>query len=197
MGRRSQNHDDTPPAPVGSNVTDQTRKEYYKRALKSQQEIDNQKEILKACEDDLKAVLKGAKAAGVSEVAIKAALKARNRDRDELIKEQQDIARMMAISGVWPSIQVDMFSGYTTPVVQAEETTVDVAYDQGHTAGVKGENRTVNGYVPGTEQFEAWDRGWITGQSGNVERLIPAERSKKHAQKLAAIDPENPLFSDE
>lgn len=203
MASRRQSDDQAPP-PRGSNVTDLARKEFWKRALKDQQEIDKAEEILKAAKDMLRDTLKVAKGQGLDPTAIKTALKARLRDRDELAAEQREIVRMMAISGVWPTIQTDLFAGVITEAAAAHETTVDVAYDQGHTAGVKGENRTVNGYVPGTEQYDAWDRGWLTGQSGNVERLVPADQKARGRPKKAVSAPpadegesDAALFGDE
>lgn len=189
MVRHKTPDDETMPPAKGSNVTDETRREYYKRSLKAQQEIDRAKEVLKSAVGELRAIMKGAKTAGVCTAAISTALKLRLRDKEDLIYEQRETARMLALSGVWPSIQTDMFNTLM-PTDLTAEITVEVAYDNGHACGLKGENRTINPHVPGTDKYDAWDRGWLMGQGGNVEVLTPADKKsrKKHKEAVAKME---------
>jgi len=170
----------------GNNVPDETYRHYYKEALKVQQEVERIQELLKAAKDTLNGVLKVADGAGVPKDAIKYALKVRLLDKDDLIAEERAKARMMALSGVWPSIQTDFFGTMGEPADLTNETTIDMAYDHGHTCGVKGENRTINPHHHGTEKWDAWDRGWLTGQGNNVEKLAPKGSKKRMTKKEQA-----------
>lgn len=180
--------DDTahPTPGPGGNVTDATRRQFYKGALKAQQAIDEAAEILSAAKSVLKSILKNAKAEGIIPSAITNALKLRTMDKDDLILEQREHARFLALSGIWPSIQTDFFSALVPAPDLTAETTVDVAFDNGHTCGVKGENRDINPHVPATEQWEAWDRGWLQGQGSNVEKLGGRKRMTKKEQAAAS-----------
>lgn len=201
MVRKPKDDAETLPPVAGSNTTDETKRHYYKQALKAQQVVEEAQEVLKGAKDVLNNVLKVAGENGVNKAAIKFALKARLLDKDELVHEQREIARMLALSGIWPSIQTDFFADLKPPVDLTAETTADVAYDNGHTCGVKGENRTLNPHVPATEQYDAWDRGWLTGQGANVEKLVPAATRKgrkgketEPATDVPAAEIVEPLF---
>jgi hypothetical protein len=198
---------------AGSNVTDETKRGYYKKALKAKQEAEKAAEIYKAANAEYRLVLKAAKGAGVSSEAIAYALSVRHLDNDALREAERDKARMLALSGIWPTIQEDFFNLLIPSPDLHNETTVDMAYDAGHQCGIKGENRSINPYIPATEKWDAWDRGWLTGQGGNVEKLTPNGRTKRMTKKeqaeafaqaevhhepsdMPAEDPEagNPLF---
>lgn len=209
MVRKKPDEDGEAQAFSGSNVTDEVSRDYYKKALKTKQEVERTAEIAKAAIAEHRLVLKAAKAAGVDQEAITYALKVRHLDKDILIQAERSKARMLALSGVWPSIQEDFFNILTPPADLHNETTIDMAYDNGHQCGIKGENRSINPHHQGTEKWDAWDRGWLTGQGNNVEKL-GSGRSKKPTKKdlAAAIaatevpttqedpaaDPENPFF---
>lgn len=182
-----------------NNTSDDTYRHYYKEALKVQQEVERFQELLKGAKDTLNGVLKVADGAGVPKSAIKYALKVRLLDQDELKAEERAKMRMLALSGVWPSIQTDFFSSMGEPADLTNETTVDVAYDNGHTCGVKGQNRDINPHHHGTEKWDAWDRGWLTGQGTNVEKIAP-KGARKHTKKSvqeAFASTEVPTMQDE
>lgn len=168
MVRKPKDEEAMPTA--GDNITDETRKIFWRESVRAQQAIDEAAEVLKAAKDVLNSVLKNAEAAGLQKRAIKDALKLRLVDRDVLIAEERDRARFLALSGIWPSIQTDMFASLT-PIDLTAETTAEVAFDNGHRCGLKGESRSINPHVPATEQYDAWDRGWLQGQGSNVEKL--------------------------
>jgi ribosome modulation factor len=178
-------HDNVPQF-TGSNVPDDVKKDFYKKALRAKQEAEKAAEIYKAANADYRLVLKAAKKAGVSSEAIAYALAARLIDKDELIALEREKARMLALSGVWPSIQEDFFDRLTPGVDLTNETTIEVSYDNGHTCGIKGENRSLNPHHTGTEKWDAWDRGWLQGQGTNVEKLSKAPRPKKQTKHEAA-----------
>jgi len=173
--------DETPQS--GHNVPDSEKQKYYRLALKAKQVAEKAAEEAKKANGAFRAVLKEAKAAGVMPEAIAYALKCRTLDSDELAQQQREICRMLALSGVWPSIQDDLFSSYLPKVDLTAETTAEVAYDHGHSCGVKGENRDLNPHVPGTDQWEAWDRGWLSGQGDNVAKMPSAKKGPAKGKK--------------
>lgn len=157
-----------------NNMTDELRREFYTKALHAQQEIDRLAELMKSAKSSISAVYKDAEKSGVSKKAIQDVLRMRNVDLDILRVQERERARMLAVSGVWPSIQEDFFDRLTPPADLTQEVTLEVAYDNGHTCGVKGENRDINPHAPGTERWEAWDRGWLIGQAKNAPNQAPA-----------------------
>jgi hypothetical protein len=96
MARQTLNDDDTPPQ-SGHNVSDDVRREFYKKALKAKQEAEKAGEVAKSANGAYRAVLKAAKAAGVMPEAIAFVLAARHLDRDALAAEQRETMRMLAI----------------------------------------------------------------------------------------------------
>jgi ribosome modulation factor len=171
----------------GSNVTDEVSRDYYKKALRTKQEVERTAEIAKTAVAEHRLVLKAAKAAGVSNKAIIYALSVRHLDKDVLIQNERAKARMLALSGVWPSIQEDFFNILTPPADLQNETTIDMAYDNGHQCGIKGENRSINPHHQGTEKWDAWDRGWLTGQGSNVEKIAPKNKRPSKKDIAAAF----------
>lgn len=171
-----------------NSVPDSEKQKYYRQALRAMQEVEKAKELSKAATSAYRAVLKEAKAAGVMPEAIAYALKCRMLDSDELAQQQREICRMLALSGVWPSIQDDLFASYLPKVDLTAETTAEVAYDHGHTCGVKGENRDLNPHAPGTDQWNSWDRGWLAGQGANVAKMPSAKRGRPRKEVVAQTD---------
>ena len=155
-------------AEVASNVTDATIKEFYKKAVTAQQEVDGLVEQVNAARGRYRAVLKAAKAAGLDPDDISSNVKIRHMDRAELIRKERGRMRVLAVVGLWPKVQLELF-GTDAPVMRpTAEDGADAAYDKGHQCGVKGEARTINPYPPGTEQWSEFDRGWSVGQEKNV-----------------------------
>lgn len=177
-------------------LNDDMRRKWWKACLKTQQEIEKASEIVKSAKSAHSQVLKDAKAAGLSAEAIngiKQALKKRHKDQDELIREQREEARFLAISGLWPSIQTSLFPSEVPEVEYTSDVAASVAYDNGYQAGVKGELRTVNPHHAGTEQFDAFERGWLAGQTKNVpggKRLTKKQRREAAEQAMASPEAE-------
>ncbi len=154
-------------------------------------------ELAKSAKGRYGAVLKAAKAAGIDTDDITANIKLRHLDRNVLIQKERSRARMMAVCGLWPKIQGELFAKETPQAAPTVEDTVETAYDRGHQCGVKGELRTVNPYNAGTEQWAEFDRGWSVGQEKNVPGRHRAKATKRKANlKLvggdAALDAEGP-----
>lgn len=185
---------------VNTNVTDATMRDFYKKALAAKQEVEQYAELMKSANGRYRAVLKAGKAAGIDPDAITHALRVRHLDRSELIHKEREQARMMAVSGLWPNMQMEMFSDEAPSIKGTDEDSIEVAYDNGHKCGVKGELRTINPYAPGTEQWAEFDRGWSAGQTKNVPGKARIRKSKADL-KLVEKPPADgagevePLFS--
>lgn len=165
-----------------SNVTDETRTEFWRKALQAKQEHEKALELAKSAGGIYRSVLKAAKKAGVDHEAIAHVLSMRFADPDLILAKQRETVRMLAISGVMPRIQTDLFAalGLEPSLSEEEMAKVEVerAYENGTKAGSEGENRTVNGFPPGSELFDAFDRGWIAGQEGLVKGIFGAGDAK-------------------
>jgi hypothetical protein len=166
-----------------TNVTDDTKLEYFRDAERAYQDVEAAQREVKSAMGTYRGILKRAKKAGVSTEAITFTLQARRLDHDDLKKREQEKARMMALAGVWPSIDQDLFKDFkpTKDIIAREKDAIlaSRAYDDGVFHGNEGKNRTLNPHLQGSEAFDAWDRGWIAGQAKIVrERLSPKETVK-------------------
>jgi hypothetical protein len=193
MGRPKKNSTETAPASSGSNVSDDTLKEFLDKARKMRRlhekaakEAEPYKEAEKAALGEYRSFLKVAKKAGVSVEALTAVLAMEKQDRDVTIAEERQKIRLMALSGEFPSIQTDLFDGLDLAPPEGEEAdkiAAERAYDEGVFAGSEGKlTRDGNKHVPGSEAYDAWDRGWLAGQKTLAEQLRPKGK-KKHAKE--------------
>jgi hypothetical protein len=177
------------------NVTDATLRDFYKRAVSAKQEVEEMAELTKAANGRYRAILKAAKAAGIDPDDITDTVKVRHMDRADLIAKERSRARMMAVVGIWPKIQVELFAQHAPVSEATAEDAADVAYDRGHHCGVKGELRTINPYNAGTEQWAEFDRGWSVGQEKNVPgkgRLKGKGKGKANLKVVGEEEPETP-----
>lgn len=158
-----------------TNVTDKTRREFFAKALKTKQAHEEAVSLAQSLLGAHRSVLKDAKKAGVSNKAIARVLAERMEDPDIIQIEEQEYIRMKAISGQPFAFQDDLLGGPTLNLSdkEMEEITVDRAYDDGVFSGAAGQTRSVNKHFAGTEQHDAWDRGWIAGQRQIVEGMAP------------------------
>ena len=169
---------------AATNVTDDTKLEYFRDAERAFQDVEAAQREVKSAMGTYRGVLKRAKKAGVSTEAITFTLQARRLDSDDLKKREQEKARMMALAGVWPSIDQDLFADFkpTRETVDKNKDAISAsrAYDDGVFHGNEGKNRVLNPHLQGSENFDAWDRGWIAGQAKIVrERLSPKAATPK------------------
>jgi ribosome modulation factor len=162
-----------------SNVTDATIRDFYKKAVSAKQEMEQISEALKSATGRYRVILKGAKAAGIDPDDIVYAVKVRHMDRGDLVRQERGKARVMRITGLWPKIQTELFSTDAPTTGAREDDTIEVAYDNGHRCGVTGEQRAINPYSPGSEQWAEFDRGWSVGQ----EKFTPAKGAKAKGVK--------------
>jgi hypothetical protein len=168
-----------------TNVTDKTRREFFAKALKTKQAHEEAMSEARSLLGAHRAILKEAKKAGISVSAITRVLAERSEDPDIIQIEEQEYIRMKAISGQPFSFQDDLLGGPTLDLSEKEKEaiSVDRAYDDGVFCGAAGHTRTTNKHFAGTEQHDAWDRGWIAGQKQNVDSLAPKKKTPRTPRK--------------
>ncbi len=186
MGTPPKNKDEVITS-AGSNVTDDTRKEYYSKAKMALREFEKAHEIAKSAKSAYTNVLKSAKKAGLSTKAIARVLAERMADPDELVREEQEYIRIMALSGVMPTFQASLFGDAPDPEL-VEEGTIDAAFDAGNSCGLAGRNRQENPHFQGTEKWEVWDRGWIAGQEVLFAKAGPKKAKGKKKAPDAVVE---------
>lgn len=172
---------------AATNVTDSTKREFFRKALSAKQDLEAAQREAKAASGHYRSILKDAKKAGVSTDAITFALASRHMESDDLLKEQQERMRMLALSGIMPTIQTTLFATFDTTEAEikgaANEINADRAYDDGFFGGNGGKNRDTNPHIQGSEEFDAWDRGWLLGQEKIVRSMAPKETKARKPRK--------------
>jgi hypothetical protein len=170
---------------AATNVTDETKLSFFRRALKTKQEHERAHELATAALGEHRAVLKAAKKAGVDQAAISRVLRERMLDPEEVLKSEQEYLRMKAISGAPLRLQDDLLGGPTLDLSSADKEKIEEekAYDDGVFAGGAGHNRSTNKNAPGSSAFDAWDRGWLQGQKQIVSGMAPKRRGRPPAPK--------------
>lgn len=196
---------------IGSNVSDATLQEFYDKARKSKRELEfAEKEAepfklaVKSKLGEHRAIFKAAKKAGVIPEALARVLAMERIDADVILAEERQTVRLMAKSGQFPSIQTSLFDGLDLEPpegAEADKMAADRAYDEGFYCGKDGKNRDLNKHEPGSEIFDAWDRGWLAGQRPLVASLAPKGRKPgKSKAKLTVVqsapEPEAPAADD-
>lgn len=187
--------DDSPRAQT-SNVTDDTRRDFYRQALVAKIAEESAKTAHASKVAAYRNILKNAKKAGVDSEAISETLKIRFADPDLVVIAEREKLKMFELSGVLPGIREKILGRLDIQeATQAEDhqNRLDRARDLGALAGRKGLARTLNEHVPGSELHQAWDRAWLDAQSAIAEEMATAEvpkakrgRPKKVADALGA-----------
>lgn len=180
------------PSLSASNVSDATRLDYFRKALKAKQQLEQAQGEVKAANGVYRAVLKDAKKAGVTPDELTFALAARHIDSDELLLQERNRIRMLAISGVMPTIQDDLFETMKIEVSaeDQEAVTAELAYDDGVKSGANGKTRSFNPHFQGSDKYDAWDRGWIAGQKTIADGMPSAKKARTPRKgKLTAETP--------
>lgn len=161
-----------------TNCTDETRREFYRKALMAKIGLEAAQAAAKTKNAEYRNVLKDAKKAGCNSTAIADALAARFMDEDTLVLELREKLKMLDLSGVVPRI-VDKILGrldIEEPTRNEQhQMTVDRAYDDGAFAGREGAPRDANTHPAGSDLYDAWDRGYLLGQAAIAAEMMPAE----------------------
>lgn len=170
-----------------TNVTDATRMDYFRRALKAKQNLESAELEARSLRGMYRSTLKDAKNAGVTPDEITFALAMRYQDPDEILIQQRNRIRMLALSGIMPTIQQDMFGGPEHTITLSDDEKEKIAaaraYDDGYFRGNNGDARVMNPSLQGTETFDAWERGWIAGQAKIVHSMAPRIKAPRTPRK--------------
>lgn len=170
-------HDDERDEMVGqTNCSDETRREFYRKALMAKIGLEGAQATAKTKNAEYRNVLKDAKKAGCNSTAIAKALAARFLDEDTLVIELREELKMLDLSGVVPRIVDKILARLDIEEPTRNEQhqmTVDRAFDGGCFDGRSGMPRDANGFAPGTEQWDAWERGWLMGQAAIAAEMVP------------------------
>jgi hypothetical protein len=177
-----------------SNVTDDARRYHFKIALGLKRELDAAQAVVRSINGRYRSALKQAEKAGIEPKDIIRTLQARELDPDVVIRDEQNFIRMMAATGVMPSIQQDIFGGLEFSPLTAEqqaEMDLEAAYDEGVAAGLAGRNRHTSRFPAGSEAWDTFDRGWLVGQARIAEGLGPKKKAgrPRKAKQGGKLDP--------
>jgi hypothetical protein len=161
----------------GSNCTDETKRDYYRRALIAKIGLESAQATAKTKNGEYRAVLKDAKKAGVDTDAITRSLALRFQDHDVLVVQIREELKMLDLSGVIPNIKQKLLARLDVEEPtrnEAHQMTVDRAYDDGAFSGREGAPRDSNPHRPGSELHDTWDRAWLLGQAAIAAEMMPS-----------------------
>lgn len=177
-----------------SNCTDETKRQYYRDALLAKIALESAQAAAKKKNAEYRNVLKDAKKAGVNTDAITAALADRFRDEDELVIDLRERLKMLDLGGIVPSVIDKILARMTIEEPtsnEAHQMKLDRAYDGGVFDGRGGAPRDANQFAPGTDLYDAYDRGWLIGQQAIADEMMPVPPT---ALRLSASMPTPPTI---
>ena len=166
-----------------SNCTDATIQKFAREILGLKERKDQ-------AASEYQSAWKRAKAAGVKPDPLKAALKAKERDPDDVVADQRAYIRYCALLNI-PLTQADLFEGApdAEEAPSQDEADEHARFDanrDGVAAGRAGQSRDANPARPGELRFAAWDAGWLSGQQAIAEEMAqPAPVVKKASTRRA------------
>ena len=158
------------------NCTDETRRDFYRKALIAKIAHEAALAGAKTKNAEYRNVLKEAKHHGVSSEAIAYALNNRREDEDTLVLQLREQLKMLDLNGVVPGIVDKILARLDIQEPtrnEREQITLDRAYDGGVHDGAGGKPRDGNPYPPGSEQYDAHDRGWLLAQRAIANEMAP------------------------
>jgi hypothetical protein len=161
---------------AASNCTDETRREFYRKALLAKIALESAQAAAKTKNGEYRNVLKDAKKAGVDSNAITKTLAARFQDEEVLVLQLREELKMLDLGGVVPNVVDKILARIDIQEPTANEqhqTTLDRAYDEGALAGRSGDPRDSNQFNPGTDLHDSWDRGYLAGQRAIADEMVP------------------------
>jgi hypothetical protein len=179
----------------GTNCTDETKREWYRKALIAKIALESSQATAKKKNGEYRAVLKDAKKAGVDTASITFALSARFEDPDLLLIEERERLKMLDLSGILPGIKDKLLGrlDIEEPTAnEAQQISLDRAYDCGVFDGREGHMREQNPHDAGTELYDAHDRGWLDGQRAIADQMSP-EPPKAEAAPRQPRSRRNPV----
>ena len=121
----------------------------------------------------LRAAYKRWKAAGINLSALRATMRASNRDVEEVARDLRDTISMMALRNM-PVRQEDLFGEGLDLDVSETARGEDEAWgaeDDGYRSGRSNVPVTDNPCEPETDLFQIWAKGWYRGQASLAREL--------------------------
>jgi hypothetical protein len=169
---------ETAPIASGSNVTDDTIREFYSRALAAMTDLEVANQERARANSVYRGVLKAAKKAGIDPADIIWRLSQRNRTTDEIDLETKRRNRLAMLTNLPLGTQLGMFDDGTTVATAIEKgasgeeqtPTRDAAEEQGYQDGKLGKNNRTH-YERWPDVIEYYDNGIARGTAENVAKL--------------------------
>jgi ribosome modulation factor len=161
---------------TGPNVTDVTKREAWRAALRLRIAYDSAKETADSKLGELRSYLKQVAKRGVDPKAITEAFKHRLDDRDVLVVQERERLKMLELSGLFPGLFDEIAGRYAVQEAtheEEEENQVLIAHDRGATAGRAGHSRDTNPYEPGTLGHAKFVEGYLAGQRAIADEMAP------------------------
>lgn len=180
---------------IGGNCPDSVKREFWREALQARIGLESAQEVTRRKNGEYRAVLMRAKKAGVSTDSLTHALTVRFMDPDEVLREEREKIKMLALSGFLPGIMeqlIDRTNIEEPTFNEQHETNLIIARDRGQHVGIKGGLRDDNPYPAGTEYHVNWVEGYLAGQ-----RAIADEMGENAAGEVRVGDMASILGSNE
>jgi hypothetical protein len=161
---------------TGPNVTDATKREAWRAALRLRISYDSAKETADSKLGELRSYLKHVAKRGVDPKSITEAFKHRLDDRDVLVVQERERLKMLELSGLFPGLFDEIAGRFAVQEAtheEEEENHVLIALDRGATAGRAGHSRDTNPYEPGTLGHAKFVEGYLAGQRAIADEMAP------------------------
>jgi ribosome modulation factor len=163
-----------------SNVTDATLQKHI-------QSVSAAKEALDEANSEYRAKLKAAKADGVNQKQLVAALLSRKRDVEAVRLDLRDYVRYLGLCAMRMT-QQDLFGDKDQNDAPGEDHLAWQADQEGFTAGKAGRARDDQPYEAGSAQHAAWVKGWLRGQKTIAKTLAPGTKIASTRRKRGRSD---------
>lgn len=165
---------------IGGNCPDSVKREFWLEALKAKIGLESAQEVARKRSGEYRNVLGRAKKAGVSTDSLTHALTVRFMDPDEVLREERERIKMLALSGFLPGIMeqlIDRTNIEEPTFNEQHETNLIIARDRGQHVGLKGGLRDDNPYPAGTEYHVNWVEGFMAGLRAIADEMGEAAKA--------------------
>lgn len=187
IGKKAANgRDEGEAPPEGHNgPSDALILEYARNIIRKDNEIEETRDALKSLVGQRRSQVKAAKKAGVPTDALLRAIAQRNKDQDEIIRDEREWVRMRALLNM-PIDQIELFpNDLSFRAVDDEERNEQLVFgaeQMGYAGGKNGHLIDNNPFHQSaeSEQFSAWVSGWHRGQAHLAKGLNqPTARGRR------------------
>lgn len=168
----------------GSNVTDETIRDFCVRARVAHTELDRTRKEMQSTNGVYRQILKDAKKAGVAGEDIIWYIAAVERDPAEIDAETKRRNRLAQVMGLPIGTQLGMFDDGTTVATAVDQAKLPkvknggapveeagLTPEMGYVAGKAGKPAADNPHPEGSPSHDLWASGWTRGQAENVAGL--------------------------